>query len=93
MVFPVTAYMSDRQRNALFSRARRNGTSLSAEVRRAIDLYLDLSPDFECESFKSLAREATESLNRSSARLDEAIAYCNRTMQRIQKLEYDRGQR
>jgi plasmid stability protein len=38
MVSAMTACLSDKQRKGLFSRARRHGTSLSAEVRKAIEL-------------------------------------------------------
>jgi plasmid stability protein len=78
MVSAMTAYLSDKQRKALFSRARRHGTSLSAEVRKAIDLYLEFAPEFNKESLAVLAKEANASLNRSIARLDDAIAHSRR---------------
>jgi hypothetical protein len=77
MVSAVTVCLTDKQRKALFARARRNGTSLSQEVRKAIDLYLDLPLDFESESLAWLAKEANASMDRSIARLGNAVASCH----------------
>ncbi len=88
MVLAMTAYLSEKQRKALFSRARRHGTSLSAEVRKAIDLYLEFAPEFECESLDLLAREAKASMDRSIATLDEAIDSCRRASEKID--DFDR---
>jgi plasmid stability protein len=77
MVSTVTVCLTDKQRKTLFNRARRHGTSLSAEVRKAIELYLEFAPEFECESLDLLAREAKASMDRSIATLDEAIASCH----------------
>ena len=74
MVSAMTAYLSDNQRKTLFGRARRHGTSLSQEVRRAIDLYLDLSLDFKCESPIPLTKAVNASMNRSIARQGDANA-------------------
>jgi hypothetical protein len=74
---PATSiYLTAKQRNALLSRTRKRRTSLSEEVREALGLYLDLSPEFDKESLAALGKEANASLNRSIARLDEAIAHC-----------------
>jgi plasmid stability protein len=88
MISAMTAYLSDKHRKALFSRARRHGTSLSAEVRKAIDLYLDFASEFDEESLARLAKEANASLNRSIARLDNAIACCRRTAEKLD--DFDR---
>ena len=83
MVSAMKVHLTDKQRKALFSRARRHGASLSAEVRKAIDLYLDFAPEIDKESIVALAKEANASLNRSIARLDEAIDSCRRASERI----------
>jgi hypothetical protein len=87
MAPPTTIYLTAKQRKALFSRARRHGTTLSQEVRAAIDLYLDLPPDFDKESLAVLAKEANASLDRSIARLDEAISYCRRSVEKIDEFK------
>jgi hypothetical protein len=87
-VSAMTAYLSDKQRKALLGGARRHGTSLFAEVRKAIDLYLEFAPEFECEGLDLLAKEAKASMDRSIATLDEAIDSCRRASERID--EFDR---
>ena len=87
MATPTTIYINPQQRKRLFQRARRRKTSFSEELREAIDLYLDFPPDFDKESLAALAKEANASLNRSIARLDDAIAYCRRSAERIDELE------
>jgi hypothetical protein len=72
----TTIYLTDERRKALLSRARKRRTSLSEEVREALDLYLDFPPGFEEQSLAALAKEANKSLNRSIASLDDAIAHC-----------------
>jgi len=59
----------------------------SEELRKALDLYLDLPPGFDKESLATLAKEANASMDRSIARLDDAIAFCRKTMEGIRKLE------
>jgi DNA-binding MurR/RpiR family transcriptional regulator len=87
MATPTTVYINPQQRKRLFQRARRRKSSFSEELREAIDLYLDFPPDFDKESLAALAKEANASLNRSIVRLDDAIAHCKRTMERIDELE------
>jgi hypothetical protein len=87
MPSPTTIYLTPRQRKGLFARARRRKTSFSEEVRKALDFYLDLPPDFDEEAFGALVREANASMERSIARLDDAIAMSHRTMERISQLE------
>jgi hypothetical protein len=83
MATATTIYLTGKQRKGLFSRARRRKTSFSEEVREALDLYLDLPPDFDEEQFAALAREANASLSRSMARLDEAIAKVKMTVKKL----------
>lgn len=87
MAAPTTVYLTPRQRKRLFSRARKRRTSFSDELRAALDLYLDLPPDFDQKALAMMVREANASMDRSIARLDEAIAFCKRTMERIDTLE------
>jgi hypothetical protein len=74
MAAPTTVYLTPIQRKRLFERARKRKTSFSEELRSALDLYLDLPPNFDGEAIAALAHEASESAGRSVARLDEAIA-------------------
>jgi hypothetical protein len=84
---PTTVYISPQQRRRLFQRARRRKSSFSEELREAIDLYLDLPPGFDKESLAALAKEANASMDRSIAKLDEALASCRRIRERIDELE------
>jgi flagellar biosynthesis chaperone FliJ len=87
MASPTTVYIDPQQRKRLFQRARRHNSSFSEELREAIDLYLDFSSDYDKESLAALAREANASLNRSIAKLDDAIAHSKRTMDKLHELE------
>jgi hypothetical protein len=87
MASPTTIYLTPKQRKGLFRRARKRKTSFSEEVRAALDLYLQFPPDFEEERLAALVREANASMDRSIGKLDEAIAFCKQTMERINELE------
>ncbi|MGA2074125.1 MAG: hypothetical protein ABSH52_11540 [Terriglobia bacterium] len=75
MATPTTVYITPQQRKRLFQRARRRKTTFSDELRSALDLYLDLPPDFDAESFAALIREANASMDRSIAKLDETLTF------------------
>ena len=87
MATATTVYINPRQRKGLFARARRRKSSFSEELREAIDLYLDLPPEFDKDSLAALAKEANASLDRSIVRLDEAVASCKKSLERIDELE------
>jgi DNA-binding transcriptional MerR regulator len=87
MATATTIYLTGKQRRGLFSRARRRRTSFSQEVRDALDLYLDLPPDFDEEDFAALAREANASLDRSIAKLDEAISRVKMTVRKLDEID------
>ncbi len=87
MATPTTIYITPKQRKALFARARKRRTSFSEELRSAVDLYLDLSPDLDESALATLVKEANASMKRSIAKLDETIAFCRELMQRIDELE------
>jgi len=87
MATPTTIYINPQQRKRLFQRARRRKSSFSEELREAIDLYLDFPTDFDKESLAALAKEANESLNRSIAKLDDAISYCKRSTEKIDEFK------
>jgi hypothetical protein len=74
MATPTTIYISPKQRQELFRRARRRGTSFSEELRSAVDLYLEMPEGADLESLAGLAQEVNRSLDRSIARLDETLA-------------------
>jgi len=78
MATPTTVYITPQQRKRLFQRARRRKTSFSDELRTALDLYLDLPPDFDGEAFAALVREANASMDRSIAKLDETLTFLER---------------
>ena len=82
-ISPTTVYLTPRQRKGLFQRARRRKTSFSEELRDAVDLYLDLPPEFGEKEMEALAVEATASAERSIARLDQAIAQVNRSIKNL----------
>src|SRR5947209_4506787 len=65
----------------LTRRARQRGKSFSHEVRNAVDLYLELSPE-AVEKLEGLASAARQSIERTIARLDDAIATVDRVLKR-----------
>jgi hypothetical protein len=67
-------HFDEKQKRRLTRRARIRGKSFSQEVRDAVDLYLSIPVETQAE-LSALAREASESADRSIARLDETIAY------------------
>jgi hypothetical protein len=87
MASATTVYLTTEQRKALFSRARKRGTSLSDEVNEAIGIYKDFPLDSEKEILAFLATEAKASLDRSIARLDNAIAFSRRAARKIDKFD------
>jgi hypothetical protein len=83
----TTVCLTSKQRRTLFSRARKQGTTLSEEVRKALDLYLDFPLDFDRESLTALAEEANASLSRSIARLHRAIAHSMKAAATLEELD------
>ncbi len=75
MATPTTIYITPRQRKQLFARARKRKTSFSEELRGAVDLYLQLPPDFDEEALAQLVREANASMDRTISKLDETLAF------------------
>ena len=73
MATATTIYLTPAQRKGLFARARKRKTSFSEELRSALDFYLDLPPDFDEAQFAALLKEASASMDRSIAKLDEMI--------------------
>ena len=82
----VTAliHLDPKQKKRLALRARLRGKSFSQEVRDAVELYLDLPVENEDE-LRTLARHASESTDRSIAKLDETIAYIDRGLRTMRK--------
>ena len=77
-------HLDPKQKKRLTRRAKLKGSSFSQEVRNAIDLYLDLPVESENE-LKVLAKLASESADRSIAKLDETIAYIDRGLKSMRK--------
>ena len=73
-----------RQKRGLERRARQRKTSLSGEVRKAVDLYLELPPDTKKE-LTLLGRAANEAADRMIRDLDRTITVVGRTLRRMGK--------
>lgn len=73
-----------KQKQRLTRRARLRGKSFSQEVRDAVDLYLSVPVETEAE-LSAIAREASESADRSIAKLDETIAYLKKGIRSLRK--------
>jgi len=80
-VKPALIHLDPEQKNRLARRARRSGRSFSQEVRNAVKLYLEISPE-DAEELKILAAMANESMDRTIARMDAAIATVDRVLRR-----------
>jgi hypothetical protein len=72
-------YIEPEQKRQLMERARLRGTSLSEEVRCALDFYLALGVCAEDE-LSEIAREANLSAERIIRKLDDTTAYVRRTL-------------
>lgn len=77
-------HLDPKQKKRLTRRAKLQGKSFSQAVRNAIDLYLDLPVENEDE-LKALAKMASESADRSLAKLDETIAYIDKGLKSMRK--------
>ena len=75
MPSPTTVYLAPRQKKRLFARAKKRGTSFSGELRAAVEMYLEFPPDEDLRDLEAVAREANASLDRSNAKLDEAMVW------------------
>jgi Ribbon-helix-helix protein, copG family len=69
---PVLIYLDPAQKARLARRARQQHSSLSQQVRRAIELYLDL-PGGNFDEMADLAQAANYSADRSLQHLETAI--------------------
>ena len=78
---PALIHLDPEQKNRRVRRARRNGRSFSQEVRNAVKLYLEITPE-DAEQLKILATLANESMDRTIARMDAAIAAVDRVLRR-----------
>ncbi len=74
-------HLDAKQKQRLVRRARLRGKSFSQEVRDALDLYLAVPFETEAE-LSSLARAANQSADRTIKKLDETIAYVDRTLRK-----------
>ena len=77
-------HLDPKQKRRLTLRAKKRGKSFSQEVRDAVDMYLEMPMETEDE-LKTLARMASESADRSIAKLDDTIAYLNRSLKAMRK--------
>jgi hypothetical protein len=72
-------HIDPEQKRRLARRAKLRGKSFSPEVRDAVDLYLAMPIESEAE-LSLLARAANRSADRMIKKLDETIAYGDRTL-------------
>lgn len=77
-------HLDPKQKRRLTLRAKKRGKSFSQEVRDALDMYLEMPMETEDE-LKTLARMASESADRSIAKLDDTIAYLSRGLKTMRK--------
>lgn len=77
-------HFDEKQKRRLTRRAHLRGKSFSQEVRDAVDLYLSVPVETEAE-LSALAKLATESADRSIAKLDETIAYLRKGLRSMRK--------
>lgn len=77
-------HLEPRQKARLAKRARQRGNSFSQEVREALDLYLDFSPQ-QLEELETLARVANQSADHVLQKMDAAIATVDRVLSRVGK--------
>lgn len=73
-------HFDEKQKRRLTPRARLPGKSFSQEVRDAVELYLSVSAETEAE-LTALARAANLAADGMLKRLDETIAYVDRTLE------------
>jgi len=76
---PALVHLDPQQKNRLARRARRHGRSFSQEVRNAVKLYLEMTPE-DADKLKILAAMANDSMDRTIARMDAAIAAVDRIL-------------
>ena len=81
---PALVHFHPRQKQRLTRRAQQRGRSFSQEVRNAVDLYLELPPE-AVEEFEGLAAAARQSIDRTLARLDDAISSVDEVLKRREK--------
>jgi hypothetical protein len=78
-------HLEPKQKRGLERRARQRKTSLSSEVRSAVDLYLELPPDVEKE-LSFLAQAASQAADRMIRDLERTIATVDKALKRMEKV-------
>ena len=81
----VQIHIDPRQKRRVARRAKLRGKSFSQEVHDAVDLYLALPTENE-EQLRRLAHAANRSADRMIKKLDETIAYVERTVKHTKKV-------
>ena len=64
-------YLNSAQKKGLENLAKEKGTTVSHEIRRAVDIYLSGMTPEELELLDAFSREADQSLQGMADRLDE----------------------
>jgi hypothetical protein len=81
-----------KQKRQLMRRARKTRSTVSQELRDAVDLYLSISVK-EQKQLELCARAANKSAGRMIKKLDAAIAYTDRALSSLGKTKRVGGER
>ena len=79
-------HLEPKQKKALKARAKQKGSSLSEEVRQAIDVHLNGATAAEMEALDVLSRQAEVDLQHMNNSLDAAIAKLDSTFDEIARI-------
>ena len=82
----LLVHLEPKQKKALKAHAKKKGSSLSAEVRQAIDVHLNGVTAAEMEALDVLSRQAEVDLQHMNNSLDAAIAKLDSTFDEISRI-------
>jgi len=82
----LLVHLEPKQKKALKAHAKKKGSSLSAEVRQAIDVHLNSVTAAEMEALDVLSRQAEVDLQHMNNSLDAAIAKLDSTFDEIARI-------
>ncbi|MGI9301283.1 MAG: ribbon-helix-helix protein, CopG family [Gammaproteobacteria bacterium] len=82
-------HLESVQKNALQSRAAKRGSTMSAEIRRAIDQYLGNPTEDELTALDEMSRLAEQELQRMADRLDQTNIKLAAVLNEIDHLHRD----
>ena len=79
-------YLESSQKKGLESMAKKKGTKVSHEIRRAVDVYLSGMAPEELEMLDVLSRETEQSLQDMAARLDETNQRLDKVFEEMERV-------